>query len=322
MQRFRTRLRSGAGGGGVSLVGGAGFGGGLAFARASSATYLDAGGALRTVSNDVPRYSADARLLIESAATNLLAAPAAPATQTVTIADTGTHTLWVAGTGSATITAGTGAATGLGAATAGVPVVFSVTTTGTFDVTVAGSLTRFQLERYGTPTSFIAGSRVADSTNLRIGGQVLESRGTVFVHGQFPAAPDAALYPYLVSLNDGTTNEVNILYDGPFARFRSFVRNGAVLADSFGTIATAQVTGQAFRAAMAYDRNAGTLLCRVHNGTTQSALYAASGVAFPSLTNLRVGRTATLTAAAPREFIAVTYWPYAMSPLQLTALVS
>jgi hypothetical protein len=132
----------------------------ISFTRAGSATYIDAAGALQTAGNDVPRFhhGADGRcrgLLLESAVTNYLLNSAAPATQTTGILATGTYCLWMVGTGSATITGATGVATGLGAASDGTPIVFVVTVAGTFLITVAGSPTRFQLENYPFPTSFI-----------------------------------------------------------------------------------------------------------------------------------------------------------------------
>jgi len=104
----------------------------------------------------VPKYDETYKgQRIEPAATNSLLNSAAPATQTTGSLATGSYCLWVEGEGSATV-AGVGATiTGGGEATEGTPKVFTVTAAGTVSVTVAGELTRFQLEAGTFPTSFI-----------------------------------------------------------------------------------------------------------------------------------------------------------------------
>lgn len=134
---------------GVTLPGGA-------HTRASSGTYYDVMGAMQTAATSVARITADPAtgvnrgLLIEAATTNYLLNSATPATQTVTLA-AGTYCLWVNGTGSATLS---GEATGV--ATAASRVTFTLASGGSVVVTVAGSLSRFQLENGTYPTSFIA----------------------------------------------------------------------------------------------------------------------------------------------------------------------
>lgn len=129
------------------------------FARASAATWRDPRNEPVSVPNNRDRYRVEGieRTLVqvEGARTNFLSNSNAPATQTSGSLGVNTYTLWVEGTGTATVTAGTATITGGGAATAGSPRVFNVTVAGTVTVTVTGTLTRFQMEAGGFATSFI-----------------------------------------------------------------------------------------------------------------------------------------------------------------------
>ena len=112
-------------------------------------------------------------LLMEPAETNYLLNSATPATQTTGSLGTGTYCLWVEGTGSAAVTAGTATIAGGGTASAGAPNVFNVTGSGTVTVTVTGTLTKFQVNPGSVPSSFIltAGSVVARAVDtLSISG--------------------------------------------------------------------------------------------------------------------------------------------------------
>lgn len=75
--------------------------------------------------------------------------PQAPANQTINLATTGTYTLWIEGTGSVAVAAGTAVGSGFGSATAAVPVTFTITTGGTVNLTVTGSPTLVQVINKG-----------------------------------------------------------------------------------------------------------------------------------------------------------------------------
>jgi hypothetical protein len=105
-------------------------------------------------------------LLMEPLRTNNLLNSGAPATQTTASLTTGTYCLWVEGTGSAAVTAGTATLTGNGTASAGTPNVFQVTGAGTVTVTITGTLTKFQLENGAEPSSYIATAGAAVSRDV------------------------------------------------------------------------------------------------------------------------------------------------------------
>lgn len=107
--------------------------------RNSSTSFIDHEGVLVPVSrNDEAVFTGMRRLM------NNLANSSTPATQNVTL-NVGKYMLQVAGTGSATSAAVGATVTGAGAASAGSPNIFTVTSYGTVSVTVAGSLTGFAL---------------------------------------------------------------------------------------------------------------------------------------------------------------------------------
>lgn len=132
----------------------------VTFTRASQDTdsfYTDAAGSsYNTYSTNVPVITS-AGFYVWEPRTQYVTSPASPANQTVTLT-TGAHVLWAIGTGTVTIAAGTGSATGLGTHTPGTPLVFTVTVGGTFTLTKSGSLDRFQLEKGSFPTAFMPGA--------------------------------------------------------------------------------------------------------------------------------------------------------------------
>ena len=213
--------------------------GAATFTRGSVGTCFDALGALQSAANNVPRYTFDPAtgvsrgLLIEASFTNYLLNSAAPATQTVTLA-AGTYCLGIVGTGSATLSGG---ATGV--ATQGSPVSFSLASSGSVVVTVAGSVTRFQLENGHYATSFIATTTAAVT---RLGDLFSETaswwnpvEGAFYLSFYFDGAAFGAR---IFTMSDGTvTNSLDLMRIGSTSLGLNLTLAGATVFDSTPSVA-------------------------------------------------------------------------------------
>lgn len=189
----------------------------VACTRASSGTDLlpssASGASYNTFLSNVLRITSGAGLLVEGAATNQLLNSTVPATQTTGSLGTGTYTLWVNGSGSAAVTAGTATITGGGTATNGSPNTFTVTGAGTVTVTVTGSLNAFQLEAgaFGTSLVITAGataSRVADVIQLSGGAATLMQGSAYSVYAKTNLAQNQASSGRIIGTDGGGAEAV------------------------------------------------------------------------------------------------------------------
>lgn len=82
---------------------------------------------------------------------------AAPASQTITIAATGSHIVWVRGAASVAVAAGTATGTGWGTATQASPLLLNITATGTITLTVTGGQASdiVQVQDGSVPMSYV-----------------------------------------------------------------------------------------------------------------------------------------------------------------------
>lgn len=147
----------------------------LTVTRASTGTNLlptDASGLTYTnFGNNTLRTRPGSGVLIEESRINRLLNSAVPVTQTTASLATGTYTLWVNGSGSATSSAGSATGSSFGAATQGSPNTFTLSVAGTVVITVAGSLNAFQLElgAFGTSLIVTAGATVTRAEDVIVG---------------------------------------------------------------------------------------------------------------------------------------------------------
>ena len=210
------------------------------------------GASFRTFAPVEPRITPGLGLLSEDSRTNFLLNSGSPATQTTASLATGTYSLWVNGSGSATPSAGTATITGAAAATQGAPNTFVVTAPGTVTVTVAGSLHQFQCElcesTTGYPTSYIptAGaiaSRAADG---------IESSTLVRTPSTGLIAVSAKVYPLapLTNVSDQTIAEVINIVGSQYVRLLRANTTGfaTVIEGLPGPISTTVSTGVALAA--------------------------------------------------------------------------
>ena len=196
----------------------------ITFSRASTATYFDEFGVMRTVPANSPRIDFDPvtgeckGLLIEEQRTNLLLNSATLATQNVTVAAVA-HTLTFYGTGTVTLSgAATGVLVGTGAANR-VELTFTPTA-GTLTLTVTGSCTQGQLEVGAFPTSYIPttsaqATRAADSatmTGSNFSSWYRHDEGTFLAaYSRNSDKANGSQIPCIVS--DGTGNNVIAITD-------------------------------------------------------------------------------------------------------------
>jgi hypothetical protein len=260
--------------------------------RTSTGTNLlptsPSGFAYTTFANNIPRTLIGSGLIVEQASTNVLLHSTAPATQTTGSLGTGSWTLWINGTGSATSSAGTATGTGFGAATQGSPNTFSISSGGTVIVTVSGSLQAFQLENLSFGTSFIITS---GSTATRQNDLIVVTKAPVFglmystyISGIPLAATSASTLQVALGVDDGTSNNKALIYRGGSASnnvYGELEKSGSVIWSGTGANWLQNSFG---KAAMSLANSAHTLVFDAGSPVTNST----SG-ALPSPTAIHLG---------------------------------
>jgi hypothetical protein len=190
--------------------------------RASSGTNLlptsASGATIVTFGSNAARVTSGLGLLVEEARTNLLLNSTVPATQTTGSLNTGAYTLWVNGSGSATMSAGSGTGCGTGAASQGSAVNFTITIAGTCTVAVAGSLNAFQLElgTFGTSMIVTAGVTVARAADVVTVTTVptFGSAYSLFAKGTPNAPTGYSQDQVYLAVDDNTGNNFARIYRG------------------------------------------------------------------------------------------------------------
>jgi hypothetical protein len=165
----------------------------ITFTRASTGTYVDSDGVIRSAANDVPRFNHNPLtgeclgLLVEEQRQNLLLNSATLSTQTVTVTAVA-HTLSFYGTGTVTLSGTSTAGPLVGtAANSRVSLTFTPTA-GSLTLTVSGSVTNANLEIGSFATSWIpttgtAATRTADVasiTGTNFSSWYRQDEGTLF----------------------------------------------------------------------------------------------------------------------------------------------
>lgn len=281
------------------------------FGRASAASYVDPMGTLRQAVAGAPRFTADPAtgvnlgMLFEEARTNSLLQSDLPATQTVSL-PAGTYTLWVAGSGSATLSGGPA-----GTATAATPITFTLGATTSVTVTVAGTLARFQLENGATTTSYIATTsaavtRAAETLTIPADSSWFNAvEGTVYIEGVIPPA-EPSKPRYLFKIDDAPNNNRILAYRSSTSNWlASIIYIGGVEVSAVWTAPIA--AGSTFRFAVSYSRT--TLQVSLNGANSISAPYAST---LPALTNLRIGSTDASGSNFNAPIARLVYWPRAI----------
>jgi len=287
---------------------------------ATNVLYTDAG-AYTTSGANIPRFNASRGLLLEPQKTNSLLNSDTPATQTTASLAVAIYSLWVIGSGSATVSAGTATVTGAGVATQGSPLTFNVTVAGTVTVTVGGSLTRFQLESAAAatvaPSSYIptAGGNITRGTDLLtypVGSWFNTSVGSVAI--EFISNPVAGVNSNLWGIDDGAGNRNNIIDAFINATPGITLTVRVANAQTGSVFPTGTTPGAANKASMAWSSS--SVYCSINGGTVNTA--AVSGGLPTGLTRLMLA-TESFSGVLPlsgylRRF---RYWPRVLSTSEL-----
>jgi len=279
----------------------------VTFTRASSGTFVDSDGLIKTATTNEPRFDHNPTtgeslgLLVEEARTNLLLNSATLSTQSVTVA-AAANTLSFYGTGTVTLTgvSTAGPLVGTGANNR-VSLTFTPTV-GVLTLTVSGSVTNAQLEAGAFPTSYIptttaTATRSADVASIAgtaFSSWYRQDEGTMFVN-----AINLAASTTLYALSDGTTNNRIQADAGTNSRIARLTTGGTTQASN----SIAYTFGAQQQFALSYVlnsinfANAGTL------GTEDTS------ATIPTVDQLRIGANPTGASALNSTIRRFTYWP-------------
>lgn len=251
------------------------------------------------------------------AATNNLLNSTAPVTQTTASLGTGTYTLWVNGSGSATPSGGTATITGAAAASNGSPNTFTVTVAGTVTITKSGALNAFQLESgsLGTPLIVTAGataSRALDTITGPLGSWFNPSAGT-FVTQWSAVVPPSANAPVAGFIKD-SANALYPFLSGTACTYFSKAANTIQYSTASGVTL---VNGATNKVAVGY--GATPDFGAVNNGNTQSLAQTALPA---GLTTLILGSASPFGGDGPLNgyIKRFTYFPTRLTNAQIQAL--
>jgi hypothetical protein len=298
----------------------------VSFTRASTATDLLSStaatdGAYTSYAINAPRLLTNG-LLGEEQRSQFLGVTDTPATQTTGSLSTGSYTLWVIGTGSAAVTAGSATITGAGSATQGTPLTFTVTVAGTVTVTKTGTLARFQLENGAFATSYIPNAGAAGTSVTRNSDMATiatsafnynQNAGTFLVEYQVSAAAVGNAYA-LSFVNASNTDKIFSYRGSAASDIRAISVPGASdvkeSGTEYGVSSFAKVAGTYAPVDFAGAIN-GTLLTP-----------ASTGTAATDITKLVIGNAGAGTGAINGVIRRIRYWPRRLPSSQLQALTS
>lgn len=305
----------------------------ISFTRASVATYRDASGVRRVAAVNEPRFDHDKNgnplgLLVERSNTNFLLNSLAPATQTTQVLSTGTYTLSVEGSGSASVAGNTATIAGGGTATEGNSITFQITALGSLTVTVTGMLTAFQIENFDEVSSLIVtggttATRQLDDVSIPIssfGASLLS--GTLLAQvGRLPFKTGAGANVFC-ALDDGTNSNRVVVFRTsgtvpPYACRAVVTISGSnqFLADSN----TAIGPSDGVKIGIAYE--AGNTGVGVNGGLLTPTMNNA--FTLPLLTTLRLGSQTPSGSASVNGCIRrIQYFPFRVPNSLLQALTA
>ncbi len=298
----------------------------ITFSRASSATYFDEKGVMRTAPAGVPRIDHDPvtgeckGLLIEEQRTNLLLNSATLSTQSVTV--TGVpHTLTFYGTGNVTLS---GAATNtlVGSGVTIRSVLTFTPTAGTLTLTVTGTCTLAQLELDAFPTSYIPttsaqATRAADNAVMNgtnFSDWYRQDEGTLFAESSTLAL--SATDKRILSVNTGSaSNNMSLHFAGASGGVHSsIIATGGIF--QYGPSEGAYVGNTYYKRALAYINSNPQVAT---SGFLGSAAGASTTIVPAGLNSLEIG-SRVAAQHLNGHIRRIAYYPKRLTNEQLQAL--
>lgn len=224
--------------------------------RSTTATYFDATGVMQTAAANAARFDYDPvtrspkGILLEEARPNLLANPAAPTTQSVTVTAQ-SYTLSFYGTGSVVLSgAATGTVSGSGAFPARRTYTFTPTA-GTLTLTISGTVQFANMEAGAYATSYIPGASRGSDNSVNVAAASVPglstAQGAVVVEWQFPGILPAGQVA-TIGLDDGSSaNRLFLRVGQAGVADYTYAAGGTTYIDTAGVAVTAgTIIRQAF----------------------------------------------------------------------------
>ena len=296
----------------------------ITFTRASTGTYFDSAGVLRSAATNAPRWDHDPAtlqlrgMLLEEARTNLLLNSATLSTQSVTVTAVA-HTLSFYGTGTITKSGvATGALVGTGA-TQRVSQTFTPTA-GSLTLTVTGTVSNAQIEAGSFATSYIpttsaAVTRAVDSCTVPTANMAWMTGtpgGTWY--GEFIATSTQTLPRIIGRIGaGGTAAPMYVNASRQIIQFDTTSSMNTVNALTLGAISKAVTTYLSGNSKACLNGGAvatSTALTNGYNGLFANGMYLMAS-AGPPASEIMTG-----------HLRAVRYWATILSDVQMQALTS
>lgn len=282
----------------------------VSYSRASTATFVDAGGELQIASINEPRFTHNATtgqclgLLIEPAGTNLLLNSSVLSTQSVAVTAT-PHTLHFTGTGSVALSGAStaGPLVGVGSREQNRVSLIFTPTAGTLTLTVTGEVLNAQLEARSFKTSYIptAGAAVTRSEDIAtIPSSFFSRNESTFLFQKFTRVAGFSTTRY-AQFNGGGENR--LLSTATFV-------NNSTTGVAFSAFSVPIDLGVQSNYGYTFWRDtANTYYQITKNGIPTFLLRTVPGDGLPTSPELIFGSAESTMATNVKIFGRITYWP-------------
>lgn len=287
---------------------------GVTFTRSTTGTYFDSAGVLQTAAINAPRFEYDPvslrplGLLIEESRANILLNSDTGTTQSVTVSATA-YTLSIYGTGTVTLS-GVSTAGPLVGTGANTRVILTFTpTAGTLNLTVSGTVTRWQLEAGSFATNYIPtagttvtrGADVASMTGANFSSWYNQSAGSFMAFGSVDNV-GAAIVGYLFEVDNNNISNLGLIS----VRVTAGLPQGLIYdANSV----QAAINGSSYTAKNALIATVGYATDNVAASFNGSAVILDNSAAIPTVEQLQLGRLFNNSLYLNGHIARLVYYP-------------